>query len=115
MAFTRFGGQFQFEKSNGGQVRQFWGRGIGDLYSIKIEFWFLTQLFFFLHCRNKRFVFLFCHAKSSTARALGKSVQDVEAPALPHVGLQLGLGPLLAHRGGRQSLEEVFLQPVKAL
>ena len=26
MAFTRFGGQFQFEKSNGGQVRQFWGR-----------------------------------------------------------------------------------------
>ena len=27
MAFTRFGGQFQFEKSNGGQVRQFWGRG----------------------------------------------------------------------------------------
>ena len=29
MAFTRFGGQFQFEKSNGGQVRQFWGR-VGD-------------------------------------------------------------------------------------
>lgn len=28
MAFTRFGGQFQFEKSNGGQVRQFWGRAI---------------------------------------------------------------------------------------
>ena len=27
MAFSRFGGQFQFEKSNGGQVRQFWGRG----------------------------------------------------------------------------------------
>ena len=26
MAFTRFGGQFQFEKSNGGQVRQFLGR-----------------------------------------------------------------------------------------
>ena len=34
MAFTRFGGQFQFEKSNGGQVRQFLGRehdgGDGD-------------------------------------------------------------------------------------
>ena len=29
MAFTRFGGQFQFEKSNGGQVRQFWGRAPG--------------------------------------------------------------------------------------
>ena len=28
MAFTRFGGQFQFEKSNGGQVRQFWGREV---------------------------------------------------------------------------------------
>ena len=28
MAFTRFGGQFQFEKSNGGQVRQFWGRAL---------------------------------------------------------------------------------------
>ena len=32
MAFTRFGGQFQFEKSNGGQVRQFWGRSCVDVW-----------------------------------------------------------------------------------
>ena len=38
MAFTRFGGQFQFEKSNGGQVRQFLGRAPDYPGNINIHF-----------------------------------------------------------------------------
>ena len=39
MAFTRFGGQFQFEKSNGGQVRQFWGRAL-LMYDVRVPYEF---------------------------------------------------------------------------
>ena len=73
------------------------------------------QLFLFLDGRNNNFVFLFCLAKSSPARAFRKPVQDVEASEVPHVRLHHRLRPPLPYRSRGQSLLQVLFQPVKAL